>query len=503
MKKLNVAASYVSQLYSGLIGIVVLPLYINFMGIEAFGLVGVFIMLQALANLLDMGLTPTAARETARFNGGSKSLSQYRSLMVALERVFFVIAIIIAVVIGIASDFLGTKWLRGSELSLDEIIFSVVVMGCIVALRWLGGLYRGVITGNERFVWLGTFNVAIATIRFVLVLPFLIYVGSSPTYFFGYQLFAAIVEITVIAVMAYKVMPSLKTKDSWFYSWTSLKPVLMFSSSIGFTTVIWIIVTQLDKLILSSILTLAEYGQFTMAVMAASGVMLAGAPISIVLMPLMAKLHAQSNNKEMIEEYRKGTQLACVIVISVSAVMAFFVYPVLYGWTGDLNLVKNIAPIFVLYTMGNTMLVLSAFPYYLQYAIGNLRLHVLGNIAFVIILVPSVIWAARSYGGMGAASVWFVTNSLFFLLWVPFVHSRLAPGLNYRWYTIDIFSIIIPTVVTAYLLNLILPGTGERWLGLVIAMSSGIVVLIIGFLSASSFRTVMLRYISGWYRRYL
>jgi O-antigen/teichoic acid export membrane protein len=231
--------------------------------------------------------------------------------------------------------------------------------------------------------------------------------------------------------------------------------------------------------------------------------MLAGAPISIVLMPLMAKLHAQSNNKEMIEEYRKGTQLACVIVISVSAVMAFFVYPVLYGWTGDLNLVKNIAPIFVLYTMGNAMLVLSAFPYYLQYAIGNLRLHVLGNIAFVIILVPSVIWAARSYGGMGAASVWFATNSLFFLLWVPFVHSRLAPGLNYRWYTIDILSIIIPTVVTAYLLNFILPGTGERWLGLVIAMSSGIVVLIIGFLSASSLRTVMIRYISGWYRRYL
>ncbi|WBE25080.1 oligosaccharide flippase family protein [Denitrificimonas caeni] len=66
----NVIASYVSQIYVAGIGILILPLYIKYMGAEAYGLVGFFTMLQACFALLDLGLTPTIARETARYHGG-------------------------------------------------------------------------------------------------------------------------------------------------------------------------------------------------------------------------------------------------------------------------------------------------------------------------------------------------------------------------------------------------------------------------------------------------
>jgi O-antigen/teichoic acid export membrane protein len=64
--KKNILANYASQIYVTLIGIFMVPLYIKYMGAEAYGLVGFFAMLQAWFNLLDMGLTPTTARETAR-----------------------------------------------------------------------------------------------------------------------------------------------------------------------------------------------------------------------------------------------------------------------------------------------------------------------------------------------------------------------------------------------------------------------------------------------------
>ncbi|MGH9879537.1 MAG: oligosaccharide flippase family protein, partial [Nitrososphaerales archaeon] len=65
--KRNIIANYASQIYVTLIGIVMVPLYVRYMGAEAYGLVGFFAMLQAWFQLLDMGLTPTMARETARF----------------------------------------------------------------------------------------------------------------------------------------------------------------------------------------------------------------------------------------------------------------------------------------------------------------------------------------------------------------------------------------------------------------------------------------------------
>ena len=90
--KRNILASYASQIYVTLVGILILPLYLKYMGAEAYGLVGFFTMLQAWFNLLDMGLTPTVARETARFRGGATDALSYRRLLRALQLIFFVIA---------------------------------------------------------------------------------------------------------------------------------------------------------------------------------------------------------------------------------------------------------------------------------------------------------------------------------------------------------------------------------------------------------------------------
>ena len=83
--KRNVIASYVSQIYTAVIGIVMLPFYIKFMGSEAYGMIGFFTMLQAWFALLDLGLTPTIGRETARFNAGALDVTAFRRLYRSLS----------------------------------------------------------------------------------------------------------------------------------------------------------------------------------------------------------------------------------------------------------------------------------------------------------------------------------------------------------------------------------------------------------------------------------
>ncbi len=69
--KRNVAATYVGQMYLALIGIVLVPFYVNFLGAEAFGLIGFWTMLQTWFTLFDMGLTPTMTREAARWRASA------------------------------------------------------------------------------------------------------------------------------------------------------------------------------------------------------------------------------------------------------------------------------------------------------------------------------------------------------------------------------------------------------------------------------------------------
>ena len=62
-------------------GVVFVPVYIHYLGIESYGLIGLFALLQAWLTLLDMGMTPTLSREMARFTGGSSDGQSLRDLL--------------------------------------------------------------------------------------------------------------------------------------------------------------------------------------------------------------------------------------------------------------------------------------------------------------------------------------------------------------------------------------------------------------------------------------
>lgn len=443
--KSNIFANYVSQLYVVCIGILILPLYIKYMGAEAYGLIGFFTMLQACFVLLDMGLTPTISRETARYFGGSLSSLAYRQLYRALSVIFICIALGGGGALFFLAEEITHHWLVIRTLHLTEVFISVKIMAVSVALRWLCGLYRGVIIGAERLAWLSGFNVIIATLRFVAVFGTMALYGFSPSVFFLHQLVVAIIELVGLYGHSQRLLPSTKFLTQHIgWSIKPIKAVLKFSLSIAFTSVIWVMVTQTDKIILSGILSLAQYGNFTLAVLIASGIMIVSGPVSNAIMPRMANLHAQGKRSEMIYIYRSATQIVNVLAGSVSLLVAFYPKELLFIWTGDRILSETVAPILRLYALGNALLAVGAFPYYLQYALGNLRYHLIGNIIMIVVLLPTIIWAANNYGGVGAGYAWFAINLLYFIFWVGYVHSQLTPGLHIKWLLKDTLAIYIP-----------------------------------------------------------
>jgi O-antigen/teichoic acid export membrane protein len=486
--KKNILANYISQIYVTLIGIFMLPMYVRYIGAEAYGLVGFFAMLQAWFQLLDMGLTPTIARETARFNGGATDALSYRRLVRALEGIFLIVAIAGGISLYAGSAYIAHGWLKVSELPLSEVQASLELMAIITALRWMCGLYRGAISGSERLVWLGGYNSAIATLRYVLVIPFLMYVGRIPTVFFGFQCGVAVLEFSGLLLYAYRLLPAMPEGTRLPWQWAPLKPILKFSLTIAFTSSAWVLLTQTDKLVLSKILPLAEYGQFTLAVLAASGVMIVSGPISAALLPRMSKMEAEGNHAGLINLYRKATQLVTVIAGSASVTVAFYSEPLLWIWTGDRALAQQAAPILTLYSLGNGVLALSAFPYYLQYAKGDLRLHLIGNAIFVVSLIPTIIWAASQYGAVGAGLVWLGLNMLSFVAWLPLVHRKFEPGLNYKWYIEDILLVLLPMIIICSALNYYLQLHFDKWIQLVIIVIIDLLVILTGIVASNSLR---------------
>ena len=483
--KRNIFASYLSQIYVTLIGIVTVPLYIKYMGAEAYGLVGFFAMMQAWFNLLDMGLTNTISRETARFRGGVSDALSYRRLVRALEGIFLVIALLGGGILFAASAYIAQDWLQVTELPIAEVETAIKIMSALVALRWMCGLYRGAITGAERLVWLGGYASLMATLRFIGVLPVLMFVGATPTIFFSYQLVVAILEYVGFLFQAYRLLPAVSQGKRLPWSWTPLKPVLKFSLTIAATTSMWVLVTQTDKLVLSKLLSLSEYGYFTLAVLVASIVGVVSGPIVSAILPRMAKLESEGDHENLIRLYRDSTQIVALIAGALASTLIFFSEPLIWAWTGDINIAQQTAPILILYAIGNCFLAVWAFQYYLQFAKGNLRLHFIGQCWFVALIVPSIIWAANLYGGVGSGYVWAFINIVFFVLWVPLVHRRFVPGLNKMWFGRDVLPIFIITLTAAYLLFLIMPQTDSRFWQFSIVMVVILFVMTAGIMGSS------------------
>lgn len=495
--KKNVLSNYVSQIYVTVIGIVMVPLYLKYMGAEAYGLVGFFAMLQTWFSLLDMGLTPTMSRETARFRGGATDALSYRRLVRALEGIFLTVALLGGGFMFAFSDLIARKWLQATQLPITEVIIALQLMAIIIALRWMSSLYRGAIIGFEHLVWLGVFNSLMASLRFIGVLLVLIFIGTAPKVFFSFQLVVSVLELAGVLIYTYHLLPVIQHEGRLPWSWAPLKPVLKFSLTIAFTSSVWVLVTQTDKLVLSKILPLEEYGYFTLSVLVAGGVGIISSPVCGAIMPRMVKLNADGDNAGLIYIYRKATQIVAIIAGAAATTIAFCAEPLLWAWTGDKILAQHASPILILYAIGNGIIAVAGFPYLLQYAKGNLRLHLIGNAVFVVLLIPSIIWATSQYGAVGAGYVWLVMNLFFFVIWLPIVHNKFAPGLNRNWFVHDTLLIFIVVVSAGYCLNAIMPHSGNRWHQLGEIMMFGVLLMLAGG-TASSFVRVS---IAGWMRK--
>lgn len=487
--KRNILANYASQAYVTIVGIAMVPVYLRTMGAEGYGLVGFFVMLQAWLQLLDAGLTATMTREAARYGGGVVDAWTLRRLLRLLEVVFVVLAVAAAVTLSFGAQFVAVRWLDVQTLPDTEVATAIRLMAATLVLRWVCGLYRGVLIGFEHLVPLSAFNAAAASVRFIGVAPYLILVGHSPADFFAYQLTVAVLELVLLTAWTYRVLPSPGSSHRPPWLWASLRNPLKFSLEIAFASSVWVLVTQTDKLLLSKLLPLDEYGYFSLAVMAAGGITMLSAPVGAALMARLARAAAEKDDAGLLGAYRSATQLVAAVVVPITLALALFAEEVLWAWTGDRQAAAAASSVLSLYVLGNGVLALSAFAYYLQYAKGDLRLHMLGHLLFLVLLVPALIWTTSTWGGTGAGYAWLFANSAYFLLWVPLVHRRFFDGLHTNWLVRDLAPIFVPAAGFGVALRLLFGvSTHDRS---VAAMEIALVALtlaVLAVLGSSSLR---------------
>lgn len=489
--KKNATANYVGQAYVMLIGILITPFYLQYLGAESYGLIGFFALLHTWLNLLDIGLTPTVGRQIAFARGQVNGFVEFKKLLRSFELIFFVLSLSTIFAVYLSSDWLATEWITAAELDSDTIAYCITLMGFLVGLRWFAGLYRSGINGLEDQVWLNVANVVISSLKFLGALFLLANISNDIRHFFEYQLFIGIIEILVLALRFYRKLPSVKERVSIFsFHWAVVRGIAPFALGVAYSTGIWIFVSQVDKLVLSGTLALSEFGYFSLVILVASSIAAVSSPISQAIQPRMTYLISSGQDAEMLKLYRNATQVVVLISISVSIIVAVFAEVIIYAWTGDKVAAIWAKDVLFWYALGNGVLAVFAFQYYLQVAYGRLRLHVQGATIAAIVDVPIMIYIALTYGALGAGIAWFILRVIWWLVWTPIVHQRFIPGIHFEWFFKDVMPVILTITFVVFIADeLFLLDVNDSRIELFLSLLGlGTLVLLLSSFSSSFIR---------------
>lgn len=437
MVKRNLIANYIGSCWSALMGIAFLPIYIKYLGIEAYALIGVFASLQAWFVLLDMGLSQTLNREMARFTAGVHTAQSIRNLLKTMEMVYLVVAILLAISLTVFSSWIAGDWLKVQTLSIETVTRALAIMGLIISFRWMGTLYRSAIFGLQHQVWLNSATAIFSTLRGLGSIAVLAYVSPTIQAFFMFQGAVAAIETAALAWKTRKFLPA--PPETPRFSMNALKDIWRFAAGMTTLALLNTLLTQVDKLLLSTLLPLKDFGYFTLATTVAGAISMLSSPIVNVATPRFAELVAIKDENTLAEQYHKFAQLLAIAVIPASLVLYFFSGQIMFLWTRDFSMIQTVAPIISVWVIGTGLNSIMFVPYLAQLAYGWTRLEIITNSIAVVVIIPAFLILVPRYGVMAAAWIWVATNAGYMLFTISAMHLRILKQEKWKWYRADVF----------------------------------------------------------------
>ena len=493
--KKNVVANYCGQGWQALMGLAFVPLYIRYLGIEAYGLIGIFALLQAWLTLIDMGMKPALSREMARFTAGAHNAQSIRNLLRSVEIIGIAIAGVIVLSIWASSGWLAVHWVTPKTLSVEVVAQAFVVMGVVTGLRFIENIYVSSIVGLQRQVLQNVAISMMATMRGLGAVIVLAWVSPTISGFFFWQGVVSLLTVALVGRIVYRTLPPAPLPTR--FSGPALMGIWRFAAGMMTITLLSLLLTQIDKILLSRLLTLQAYGYSALAGVVVSGLYSLVSPITAAFYPRFTGMVTSGNHLALRDAYHEAAQLVTVLMGSAAIVLSVFGSKVMMLWTGDPQLVQEVAPLVAVLALGTLLNGLMWIPYQTMLAHGWTILTIRANIVAVIILLPTLLWVVPRHGAIGAAWIWVMLNAGNITCTISLMHRRLLPLDKWRWYGQDVGVPLVAAAAAALLCHRVMPRSLGRPGEVVLLAGMSASVLLASAVAAPAVRSQLIRYARG------
>ncbi len=432
----SLLANFFGKGWLALVQLLFVPIYTKILGVEAYGLVGFFALLIVIGCLFDSGIGAYLNRELARFSALEKEPKEFHNLIRTIEITLVFPWLAIGGAIALSSGWISLHWLNLSILDPKMVQYSLVLMGASFAFQLPVYLYQNAMQGMQKQVVPNIVGAVFATIKALGAVCALLWIAPTPVVFFAWQAAVSFLHALVMRVFLLKNLPP--SDERVFFDKKYLVEGKKFASEVTLLTILGVIITYLDKIVLSKMLPLEEFGYYSIATAAANGLTLVIHPLFFVLFPLFTQVVVRKDEEGLLLLYRKSAQIMMIFLIPVALLLIFFPSEILFLWTGSDQIVVAGSKVTLFLAIGTAFSGFAHLPFILQLASGSLKAVFYQRIIALILMIPLLYLAINWWGGAGAALVWLCSNLFSLLFLAHVVHRQFLSKSGRGWYVLEL-----------------------------------------------------------------
>lgn len=446
---LSLLSSYASRGIVLLLPLVMAPILLKKFGSEVYGLVGVFVVIQSIISLLDLGIAPTVAREFAALRGKNASADKFCNLLYTVEIAYFILAAL-ALFVGLAASVaIAHYWINIRSILEHDAAFAFSIMCLGATANFIAGLFGATLLALNRQVQYNLTAAGFQVAGAVVAILGLLYLSWGVFLYFAWQAITSLSSLFVIRRLAWKSMPKFWARPVFQKSViTSLRRL---AAGLSITQVMAALSMNMDRIFLSRLLPAEIFGFYALAAALSSSLLGLVYPIVAVASPRLTLAFNSTDCKLAMPQYHFYAQMICVVVTPATLTVAIFAEPLLLAWTQNIDAVNYAALPLRILALGWLFNALMCLPYAAQLAHGWVRLGAYGLFIGLALQIPALLYFVPRYGLDAAAWSWLVMEFGFFIVAVPVMHKKIMQGHAKEWYWNDN---IIPAIAAFLVLGI-------------------------------------------------
>ncbi len=468
----NFLANMISLAVNALVGLLMVPYYIDTLGVAAYGIIPLATSMSSYVALISDSLSTAIGRYVAvsAQSGDEGGYSRtYNTALFGLLRVILVI-LPIALLVGMLSPVLFNT---GGQNWADVQILFVGIMISVLVTAW-SNCFTSVLFGCHRLDLYNAVKMVNVLLQVGLVLAMFFVSGPALSMVGISYACASLAALLASYIMVRRIQPQLKIRRKE-YDNPHFKDICSLGAWSLINSIGSLLFLQTSLIVCNLMLGADKAGAFAIIVNIITAVSAVCNTISMIFTPITYHLFAKNEIGKMGDVCRTAVKICGIVMAFPMAFICIFAPELLQAWLGTGNYSYLTSTILIMFA---TLVAIEAISPVYPVFMANLKVRIPGLVTFGLGLLNvacAIVAAHLGYGINGIAFSWAVTMTVKNLVFNPLYFARIMKESPLKMYSklLPGMAVFILLAVVGIWLNVTLPAT---WSALLPAFFLGLLV---------------------------